>query len=293
MPYSTLPARLLAALCWVLSGQLLGPALQLWKQHYKESKHGLVKSARSLITTWGPRLVKYGTLQNWKRSRNPRKVPDAVAKTCCEVLKQGHIVKQQTRDLSQPPVEVHRYWTSIKVACQESAYLNSILIKYQVTPSALLRRMHQVDPKLRRRRLKMKWNLTAQQKQQRQGIARQLLTMVDTIPNFLKRIFFIDECSIWLTASNVNVKVYADAHDDNASAVMHIPGLEPNTKIKVHIFAVVNALLGPFFIDFTTGTTQLRRRHIHPTAPFQVSKGWSVPRAETAVLRSLQGLGFK
>lgn len=77
--------------------------------------------------------------------------------------------------------------------------------------------------------------------------------------------------------------MYADAHDANVSEVMHNPGLGPGVKIKVKVFAVVNVLLGPVFLDFTTGTTGLRRRHIHPTEPFRVSQGLDLHKGDGAV----------
>jgi hypothetical protein len=286
-------ARTVAAQCYLIAGGRLGPAFRIWKAYYKGSKAWWVGSGRHLIRYWGPRLMASGSVQNKPPVKKPRIIPDEVAKQCAVTLKQGYPVWLQPRDLRMAPVEVRRYWTSIKTACAESEQLASVLRLYHATPNALLRRMHGVDPGLKWRRLKIKWDLNAQQKQERQTIAAQLLHLVRTVPNFIERIFFIDECSIWLTSNNVDVHVYADAHDANVSEVMHIPGLGPGVKIKVKVFAVVNVLLGPVFLDFTTGTTGLQRRHIHPTEPFRVSQGLDLHKGDGAVPADLQGLGFR
>lgn len=274
MAYTSVKARILAVICWILSGQSLPGALKHWKGLYKPAIHGPVSAVRALITYWGPRFMETGSIENKPRAKNPRKVSDAVAKKCAETIKQGYYQMRQRPGPQADVVQVHLYWTSIKAACAESPYLRNVCQTHGVSPAGLLKRMRQVDPKLKWKRLTYKNDLTDAQKQRRQEVAGVLLRNVSTCPHYLKRIFFIDECSIWLTASNVNVHVYADAHDKNVSAVMHIPGLTAGAKIKVKVFAVVNALMGPFFIDFTTGTTGLRRRHIHPARPFKVSSEW-------------------
>lgn len=274
MAYASREARLLAVICWLVSGACLAEALKAWKKRYDPKIHGPVSAVRALITYWGPRFMKTGSIENKPRQKSPRKVSDAVAKKCAETIKQGYFQKRKCPGPQGDVVEVHLYWTSIKAACAQSPYLKQVCQTYGVSPAALLKRMREVDPKLKWKRLTYKNDLTDEQKQRRKEVAGVLLRNVSLIPDFLKRIFFIDECSIWLTASNVNVHVYADAHDRDVSAVMHMPGLKVGAKIKVKVFAVVNALMGPFFIDFTTGTTGLKRRHIQPAAPFMVSKGW-------------------
>lgn len=275
MAYASIAARVLAAICWILSGGELPVALKIWKSKREKYGVGRIAGLHSFITTWGPRFLQSGTVHNLPRKKVPRKVPDEVAKQCVDIVKRGYYQRRQCNDPQGSVVEVHVYWTSIKIACADNRYLRWVCRTYSTSPAGLLRRMHQVDRNFKWRRLTFKWELTPLQKLRRKCVAILLLNYVSIIPDFLKRIFWIDECVIWLTARNVDVHVYADAHDQNVSAVMAVPGLQADTKIKVRVFAVVNALLGPFFIDFTTGTTQLQRRHIHPPRRFKVSL-WEV-----------------
>jgi hypothetical protein len=46
--------------------------------------------------------------------------------------------------------------------------------------------------------------------------------------------------------------------------------LKGKQKLKVRALCVVNALTGPFFIDFTTGTSGFQRRHLPHNQSYQV-----------------------
>ena len=91
----------------------------------------------------------------------------------------------------------------------------------------------------------------------------------------------------------MDVHLIADAHNGSALEVMHIPGLDKNTKIKSKVFAVVNDLLGTVFLDFTTGNTGLRLCHIQPTAPFKVSQGLDLHMGDSCCSNRSLGLGFR
>jgi hypothetical protein len=122
-------------------------------------------------------------------------------------------------------------------------------------------------------------------------MSAQLLHYVRTIPNFMERIFFTDECSIWLTSNNMDDHLNADAHNGSALEVMQIPGLDKNVKIKVKVFAAVNVLLGHVFFDFITGTPGLRRCYIQPTAQFKVSQGLDLHMGDSC--SSNRSVGFR
>lgn len=81
-------------------------------------------------------------------------------------------------------------------------------------------------------------------------------------PSFLKRVYFIDECSIWIDSTiSKGVKVYTDAHDKGFHHVIHCDKLHSNKKIKVRFIAVVNAVHGTVYLEFTTGTKDIQRLH--------------------------------
>jgi hypothetical protein len=151
--------------------------------------------------------------------------------------------------------------------------LKSIIKEYHVSPEYLLKRMHDVDPDLKYRSVDYKMDLLDEQQKARKLCAKELLRWLDIVPYFLARVVWIDEVSIWLVSKNINVHVYADAHDEGVKHVVHCAGLRPGTKIKVRCLCAVNYLTGPMFLDFTTGTTDLLRIWAHTEKPYWVSYG--------------------
>jgi hypothetical protein len=293
MANTLLASRILAAVCWILSKGNINVAFKIWKARYKESVHGKVKAVRALITAWGPRFLQTGSLANKPKAKVERKIPDEVARECAQKLKEGYETKRKLPGSSGRTVKVRLHWTSIKKACSECPELKAAIKKYRTTPSALLRRMKEVDPRLKWRRLDYKNWLDTPQRVARQGCAMLLDAWVKAFgTGWLNSVFWIDECSIWLCAKNVKVHVWADAHDQHVAEVMHIDGLQPGAKIKVRFLVAVNALLGPFFIDFTTGTTNLKRRRLYKSGKFLVSGGGPSMPCRKLLFLWAWGLGF-
>jgi hypothetical protein len=68
------------------------------------------------------------------------------------------------------------------------------------------------------------------------------------------------------------MKVYADAHDRGFHHVIHHNQLHKNKKIKVRFIAAVNARSGKVYLEFTTGTTKIKRIHnvLPNSTPYKV-----------------------
>lgn len=206
-------------------------------------------------------------------SRVPR-VPDSIARACAAALKTGYTaeVRDPQPDGSGTVSLVHRYYDSITDACRHNATLAQVIQDYGVTPEHLLRRMHQVDRCLAMRTVEYKHQLTAQQQADRRYMASLILAWCCFMPDLLLRVWWIDECSMWIVKSGTQrQKVYCDAHDQGVKMVLTSPHVGTHDKIKVHLLAAVNALLGPCFYEFTTGTTQIHRRMLTTRGPYLVS----------------------
>jgi hypothetical protein len=90
---------------------------------------------------------------------NPKKVPDDVALRAAKILKEGYYEnitltfgKRVSGLRPTEEREVKQYFTSIQSACQLHKGLRGVCKEYGVTPHHLLRRMHDVDKGLCRRR---------------------------------------------------------------------------------------------------------------------------------------------
>jgi len=273
MGYGSIAARTLAVYCWCVAAGVIGEALTAWNNSYIPEHHGTIKDPRAFIKYNGEKFLETGTTANRSHHPDTKIISDEQARLAARVLKGGYLTWRQPCNPNLPPELTHVYWTSIRKTCAECPLLKSIIKDYHVSPEYLLKRMHDVDPDLKYRSVDYKMDLLWEQKVARKLCALDLLHWLYTVPNFLARVVWIDEVSIWLVSKNINVHVYADAHDEGVKHVVHCAGLRPGTKIKVRCLCAVNYLIGPMFLDFTTGTTDLQRIWAHPEKPYWVSHG--------------------
>jgi hypothetical protein len=216
-------------------------------------------------------------LFSMRASSHPKVVPDAIIKECAAKIKGGYNVQLQiagasTSGSGQGTVHsVHRYYTSIREACEKDDYLGGVIREYGVTHEYLRTRLHQVAPELKVRTVEFKYFLTENQRLTRRAVATLLLGAWVMDHSYLVPVYWLDETSMWIISNqNPIVKVWADAHDEGVRAVLTSPHIAAHSKIKVHLIAAVNAQLGPVWCDFTTGTTDIERRTPGLNVPYRV-----------------------
>ena len=196
-----------------------------------------------------------------RRKRKSTAMPDDEARLAAMYLKLGHwvpIIKNNGQDVRL----VHRYFATVQSAVNLCPGLKALKDKYHLTNKKLLYHMHQADPKLLRRRVHIKYGFSTEELTARQERANALWGKCNTSPDWLDRTYFIDECSIWIhNEAFKGMKVYADAHDRGFHHVIHHNQLHKNKKIKVRFIVAVNARNGKVYLEFTTGTTKIKRIH--------------------------------
>jgi hypothetical protein len=91
----------------------------------------------------------------------------------------------------------------------------------------------------------------------------------------LSRVYFIDECKIWMSLLAAgSIKVYSNAHDEDVHAVLPCKWMrnhKPSPDVKLHFVAAVNPVHGAMFLRFTTGTTDNKDAAGNLNAPYYVS----------------------
>ena len=99
---------------------------------------------------------------------------------------------------------------------------------------------------------------------ERQMAAAAALEEVEKDPTYLQRVVFLDEAKIWLTKrTGARRKVWVDAHDQGVRHVLRAKKLPKGVaKLCLHFYVAVNAQLGAFFFQFTTGTTDITRDYM-------------------------------
>ena len=272
--------RVAALLAFYLAGTVIYKAVKQLHQLLPEDEFDAIREPRAFIRYQVKKFLKFKTLRNLLDTREPgvqKKVPDGVVMDCIVTLKAGYQVlvpllpEAGGAGINAPTTPQHMWYTSIEQACKHNPKLAKVCSDYGVTPKYLQQRMHQMDPKLKRRTLDIKHPLSAQHMADRQRVAAYLSILCLRYPKWLYQVWWIDETSIWIIKTGTaKVKVYCEAHDADVRAVLTSPHLGTHNAIKVHLFAAVNALLGPCFYDFTTGTTNLQRRYNLARAPYKV-----------------------
>jgi hypothetical protein len=287
MGYHPLHLRALAFICYLLAHADLTLAVDLYNDNVPADYKDTVKDLKKFIKNNADKFMATGSVSNRPHPPRANKVPDEVALQCSTTFKKGYTAPLTGITEGGQQQNIHHWYTSIQQACAMDPYLASICDQYDVSPKNLLRRMYEVDPDLTRRRLDFKMELTPEQKATRKSFANDLYQLWLRHSDFLQSIFWVDEVTFWFCPHHRhhNVKVYCDAHDEEIDHVIHSPllktSVKKNEKIVVRAMCAVNMLLGPFFLEFTTGTTGIQRQHIEPP-----NKAYTVSRDNQIILSS-------
>jgi hypothetical protein len=155
--------RVLALTCFFLAHNDITLAIQYYGDGVPESQRYVVHDVRSFILNNVKKFNQTGSLANKPHPPREKKVPDDVALECAKTIKHGYTIYQPDAKEEGVGQLVHQWYTTIDQACRENPFLASVWIQYDVSPKALLRRMHQVDPNLVYRSLDFKRELTTEQ----------------------------------------------------------------------------------------------------------------------------------
>lgn len=259
------------------------------KRRAPATEFNTVKTATQYVRDQRHHIQQHNTLEKQYASRpppNPKKVPDAVVQQCADAFKLGFttevklryhtkksaLPRKKQQKMKTTIVTYRDYYKDIDTAVQQVPLLKETVEKYQVTPQHLLRRMKEVDPNLviRTRELK-RWLNPEEEKERRDACNNNLNNLQQHGQRWLESIVFIDEFGLWMVPKAGSSKVYCDRRDAHVHTVVPLLHLDPKKKIKIHILAAVNYHLGAFFMDFTTGTTDIQRIHYEPESAYKVS----------------------
>jgi hypothetical protein len=253
----------LAVAVWFLcelSGVLPKPSkTQVWNTWvataaYKDAAATVREDRRKFINRWGKRFEKTGTVLGIPRTGRSKQIPKNMAKLAAMYLKTGYWkpVLVQYRNGARVGY-THRYYTTVRSACKLCAELDKIRTDYNLTYKQLLYHMKAADPKLVRRSIRVKKAFTPEELQHRTVRATTLYSKCHTMPGWLDRCYFVDECSIWLdNEACKGTRVYCDAYDKGYQTVIHYEKHPYSIPIKVRFIAAENAVHGLVYLEFTT-----------------------------------------
>lgn len=277
MPHYSDLQRWKAVIAFYKGNKRLKQAVAEFRRLVGTEQYKGFSSPREFISAQVKKFLKFGDVKDRYADRPPSQqkvVPDDVIKKCTTALKGGYSkqLSVQHADGTTTISTEHRYYSSISEACADNPQLASVIEEYQVTPQYLLKRMHDVDENLVMRVAEFKHSLTADQQLARQACASQLLLLWQQDNGVLLGTWWIDETSVWIiSTADRSHQVWCDAHDQGVKLVLSSPHVAAHQKIKVHLFAAVNAIKGAAFYEFTTGTTDITRIHLPQDKVYKVS----------------------
>ena len=251
----------------------MSKAIQRFEKECEAEGLAIPSQPRSFIKYQVDKFQETKSMANRPHHPDSKIIKDEEAGMLAAVLKAGYTVTRPALRPGLPPMQLRRFYPTIKKACFQNPTLGAALSKYNVKPGYLLRRMHEVDPDLVWRRVDFKAEQSEKNQAERVKETGVCLQWLARYPPLLSCIFWIDWVTVILCDKNINLKVYMDAHDLNARHVLHIDGLPKNTTIKVHAIAAINAWEGPFYWEAGTGTTDLRRLNNRHPEPYGVRTG--------------------
>jgi hypothetical protein len=238
--------------------------------------YGVVSNAAAYFKSWVPadtigfptavgkfckrnflKFVETGSVHPAPRSGRPPAIDKKEAQHAADLVKKGYTIWAWPNN---QPVELHRFFTSIKQACHMVPELHALLHKHSWTPHQLLQQLRKVDPSLKFLRLHTKMPLTEKQMKARRKFAKKELKKISRDPQYLDGKCYADVATIIFTSEkHANVRVWADAADAEVHAVLAVPNIKQGHTIKVSFLAVVNPVIGPAFIEMVTGTKDIDR----------------------------------
>lgn len=232
--------------------------------------HGAHKQVHEDHTTFCRRhfnnLFNNGTVEDAHRSGRPPDISQEDALQAAAILKGGYWVKVKVKGLPGKKKWHLLYYTTMGHALADSEALRAIQTKYGVTPDALLRRMHAVDPDLIRVTLTSHHEFSYEELQNRMAWSLAMLKQVRKNPSMLYLIVFCDESTFVLHGrGKQSVQVYCSSGAARPCDVCYMSekAFDP---IKVHFFLAVTAHAkyddanGVVLYEECTGTTEIKRR---------------------------------
>jgi hypothetical protein len=223
------------------------------------------ESNRRFMERWWDAFKTTGKTKDLPRSGRPRLIPPFQAIKAASIIKKGRVITPQQGRHTEPHTA---YYTSISEAIMENEELSRLVSSLHCNAYQLLSAMHQFVPGLVRKRVMFKRGLTPAEMEHRVRSSKELLRMYNTDDNFLQKLVFIDETTIFTHGDQKDhVYVWVDEDDKAFDDVCHVPLTSLKAPNKAHVIAAVtandafNAKGGLVYMDFTTGTSSINRRH--------------------------------
>ena len=213
-----------------------------------------VQNVKEYALRWVDCFETYGHVQDdplHHRGMRPR-MPDDVARQLVIVLLNGY--EEEVTKLRRGCMVTytkHKWFRSIHDAVTRSEVIRKALHDYNIQEHVFLLRLRNVAPWLKRRHFHPRMAVTREVRDLRIEQCELWLSMGDKeLLRYLCRVLWIDSKTFYIQPKSRFV--YAPADADMAVEDERLTGDE---DLKIVYYIVVNAVLGPVYIEYVTGTS--------------------------------------
>lgn len=189
----------------------------------------------------------------------PHKLSHEDAELCAQMLVDGYpqecvvTVGSETRRFVE-----QKQFTSLGQALQMSAPLRALTIDKGMSEDYVMGRLHDVRPYLAYGVMPVKLQLSQEAMNARVKYCTEMLEKLEREPGYLERIFWADECRIWVNKElSGKLKVWYDKRQLEGQPPQSSPMSAIHGSKRIDFFLIVNAELGCVHVEFLTGTTDI------------------------------------
>jgi hypothetical protein len=273
-------------MCWHLRDGPKGePFWAAFNKKFRElePEHDMAPgAARKFASLWVKRFKATGGLQ--ERTRRKPNMPASVVRAIGEALMEGREVEYikwkktgtgRWRHFIIERLPRWAWYSSFHQFVSLNPWVKLKMAHYKITSEkTLLRLMRRELPKLHRGMVRPRAPLTEEHKRSRSAFAHRLLKKaghpcrlpgsnwlmreLDVLLHYLLRVCWIDEKKLYIMPRPhaVWARAGADLTDPDPRVPM---GQKALKGVKVVYYAVVNAILGPIYFEYVTGTADHER----------------------------------
>lgn len=195
----------------------------------------------------------------------PHKLSNDDAVKCAEILVAGYPQEcVVTVGGKTERYDEQKQFTSLGQALQMSAPLRALTTDKGMSEDYVMGRLHDVAPYLAYGVLPVKAKLSQEAMNARVEYCKEMLQRLEREPDFLERVFWADECRIWVNKDlSGKLKVWYDKRKLEGQPPQSSPMAGLHGSKRIDFLLIVNAKLGCVYVEFLTGTTDIDRMGRH------------------------------
>jgi hypothetical protein len=277
-----LKARVCAIKCWFKASCKMSAAQQAFEEQWNEvhKDHRISDTYKFIKLSVSKLETEYDLHDGGGQGRHLLLSHEDAIK-CVDILAQGYPQRNVVIDQggTQEYDEIKQY-TSLSEALHMSAALRALTTDKNMSPEYVQGRLHDVAPYLVYGQLPMKLPLPPDVIEARQQYCIEMLRRIAADPDFLKCVFWVDECRIWFNRDLAGrLRVWYDRRKLAGQPPEDNPLFDLHGSKRIDFLLILNARLGCVYVEFLTGTTDIdtmgrlnpgMREHIARRAEFEI-----------------------